>query len=588
MSYTCGVGFGLLYEKHCACQGDTFVADELVHRECTPAKRLPGLWFTCVLFGLGGMFSLSWTLVATPLGIAIFGSLAALSVALGIGLWVRSNIARLAATGFLALSSVFSILLGVHERDALALGAFGLCITAAIAAYLLFRRRYFRAGRGGGPGLLSASAAAASGLVIILGAGWTLLATVDDAPQRFPALELPRTAIPSDQNGFVVLQDMLTRFPAAEYAKLEPLEQGPPTGLEQGSEEWKQKAEEVLPQWDECLSEAGEMLSRPRFVMPAGQNNDDWLRLMVQDWTPYLRGLARLMSVKSKLLVMQGKTEQAMRTAQGIVDLGCLLQRGPNLLITYLVGASIEGIGLNEVREVAKSGGVKASALMAEVGHIGGIAGQKVGAVHALAGELAFMKESVRDVVDGEMLETEQSVVAAAARKLLKEPGRPVLKLNMTANLVGRELNEAVARLDHYRPEPPADQEHGLLVFVRRVGLLKVARDPVGCIYADLLRPALMRCVREHFYRLANERLTQVYLALRCYPLENGRLPRSLDDLAPKYFAQVPVDPFTEQPFLYEPDAAPPRLYSVGPDQKPDSEKKDDTIVELSFPPSRQ
>ncbi len=80
--------------------------------------------------------------------------------------------------------------------------------------------------------------------------------------------------------------------------------------------------------------------------------------------------------------------------------------------------------------------------------------------------------------------------------------------------------------------------------------------------------------------------MTRVFLALRCYHLEHGRMPASLDDLAPEYLEEVPVDPFAEQPFVYEPQADPPCILSVGPDQArdaPDAEEGDDIAVELTF-----
>jgi hypothetical protein len=92
--------------------------------------------------------------------------------------------------------------------------------------------------------------------------------------------------------------------------------------------------------------------------------------------------------------------------------------------------------------------------------------------------------------------------------------------------------------------------------------------------------------VEAYFRRVADIRLTQLLVALRCYHLDNARLPTGLDELVPKYLKDVPLDPFTEKPLLYEPEAEPPRVRSVGPDQKLGRSRRedgDDQVVEVKF-----
>ena len=66
-----------------------------------------------------------------------------------------------------------------------------------------------------------------------------------------------------------------------------------------------------------------------------------------------------------------------------------------------------------------------------------------------------------------------------------------------------------------------------------------------------------------------------------------SELLRSHVGVLPEFLDEVPVDPFTEKPFIYEPGADPPRLLSVGPDQELDAEgededERDDILVELT------
>ncbi len=159
----------------------------------------------------------------------------------------------------------------------------------------------------------------------------------------------------------------------------------------------------------------------------------------------------------------------------------------------------------------------------------------------------------------------------------------------MTHNVEGRILSALVSRTKRYSSGPysPFEGEFTTLHIIGRVGCLRFARNPIGYILVPMLMPAVGRgAVEVPFRVLATARLTRLDLALRCYQLEHGKLPESLDVLAPEYLKTVPVDPFTGKPFGYEATGANPRLWSVGPDQKTDpegSKKGDDVVVPLTF-----
>ena len=68
-------------------------------------------------------------------------------------------------------------------------------------------------------------------------------------------------------------------------------------------------------------------------------------------------------------------------------------------------------------------------------------------------------------------------------------------------------------------------------------------------------------------------RLVQIQAAIQLYNLEKKRFPKSLDELKP-YFQSIPLDPFSDKPFLWATDSiGRPFAYSVGPDFKDDSAK---------------
>ncbi len=62
------------------------------------------------------------------------------------------------------------------------------------------------------------------------------------------------------------------------------------------------------------------------------------------------------------------------------------------------------------------------------------------------------------------------------------------------------------------------------------------------------------------------QRLLRIDLALRAYQADHGNYPLKLESLPPRYLAEVPLDPFCGNPFVYRPTVRTFVLYSVGGD----------------------
>ncbi|HEX5223007.1 MAG TPA: hypothetical protein VFZ59_25845 [Verrucomicrobiae bacterium] len=67
---------------------------------------------------------------------------------------------------------------------------------------------------------------------------------------------------------------------------------------------------------------------------------------------------------------------------------------------------------------------------------------------------------------------------------------------------------------------------------------------------------------------LANQRLVLATLAIERFRNDNGRRPESLDELVPKYLAEVPEDPFTGMELEYRGKEKGYVIYSLGPDRE--------------------
>jgi hypothetical protein len=69
-----------------------------------------------------------------------------------------------------------------------------------------------------------------------------------------------------------------------------------------------------------------------------------------------------------------------------------------------------------------------------------------------------------------------------------------------------------------------------------------------------------------HFKASAERRMAAAVLAVRLFAVEQGRLPRNLDELVPAYLPAVPIDPMGSggQKLKYLADEKRPIIYSVG------------------------
>lgn len=84
----------------------------------------------------------------------------------------------------------------------------------------------------------------------------------------------------------------------------------------------------------------------------------------------------------------------------------------------------------------------------------------------------------------------------------------------------------------------------------------------------NLLKPAEDQWTVAADRLVANRRLLEVHLALRCFMLEQGEYPKTLQVLLPTYLDRLPDDPFSGQPLVYKVQEDGYLLYSVGPDRQ--------------------
>ena len=348
-------------------------------------------------------------------------------------------------------------------------------------------------------------------------------------------------------------------------------------------------------QWGEkyqgCLADARELAEKPHFVEETSLHGMAWLGRPMP-WLQFSRRLARLLGISAQVQAADGHWRQALDESDRVMALGALVGKECKTMIQGLVADAILAIGLHDLRTVA-SAAPDAALLKAHLGPLLDEDAFRSGMNKGMAGEFqgdVGLFEELRKLDTSELgssLGMSRSAVPQANLIERHLRASPFFKVNMTCNLLGRAMLPCIVRSEIYTPLPPNPLSEGdLWEIARRVGYLRFARDPLGVSFAFILLPAQDRWVKGCYGTIAQARLTQVCIALRCYQLEHGKLPEALDALAPEYLKAVPLDPFTGKPFGYEPGGQKPRIWSVGPDQRtdpPDAEEADDVVVPSEF-----
>jgi hypothetical protein len=131
----------------------------------------------------------------------------------------------------------------------------------------------------------------------------------------------------------------------------------------------------------------------------------------------------------------------------------------------------------------------------------------------------------------------------------------------------GAELSEKYEALENELREPLLS----LRIFVggrktkgRYLGKLIVALMPASLP----LRYAAIRAQ-------ARRRLSLIVIAWETYKIDRGAYPETLDQLTPKYFEKLPLDPFVDKPFRYQQTDDGYLLYSLGKNAKDDGGMED-------------
>lgn len=418
----------------------------------------------------------------------------------------------------------------------------------------------------------------------VLAPALALFMLADAPPSRFPELEEPTPQVPAGQNAYAILEraaanrcwggDISSAIGRLECDVRAAPELWPP--------ELRERVSEVLERWGGALDVVDEVLARPRLVTPQPAEPKGIMAGLDDRVFDHATMVGRLLSFRAQLAEQNGDYGKALADVGRLIRLSTVLCDDSANVLEYLSGCGLLVGGLACLRQVANK--APAEPVRQVVAKLPGQARLREGYESAMAGEYRSLASMVESLVALDLktlgAEIETAPDPERLALLFRKPGLPVIKPNATMNRVGRSLQLAVRSLDRYRPEQLAAVREATKV-PEGIGRW---RNPLGSFCAMMPRLEAWT-VEGYFEAVAQVRLTRLFVALVMYRRDNDGLPAALDELMPGYIQQIPSDPFTGEPFTYQPDAEPPRLLSAGPDQqrgRGKSSEADDLVVLLA------
>lgn len=273
-----------------------------------------------------------------------------------------------------------------------------------------------------------------------------------------------------------------------------------------------------------------------------------------------LRRLARIEAMRSfKLFEMDEK--KGLDESIKIMDFGQKIQDSQGGLLTFLVGTAIKDTGLSVFNVLLNKSTLPSNELLAYVDILDKYKSSEKGTINWVKAEYRFNIQIMSaDDFDG-LLAISRGYIGSyfsdrkiknsfyyrpnETKKLFAERARSQI---VKANIPCATLN------DEYASQPMIKDARSVKLFFTENAAGKIISEIVA---ASLNNAHIKKCNVE-FIASVN----QLTITLHAYEKEKGFLPSNLEQLVPKYIANVPRDPFDGKSLRYSQQKK--IIYSVG------------------------
>ena len=388
----------------------------------------------------------------------------------------------------------------------------------------------------------------------------------DEPPPNDADLRLARLNIPDEENAFTYfdLASNALSYSDADREKTDSMLEG---------DEWDAEfVEELLSTNKEMFDFLAKGMACTEIQIPQIMNAYTQL--------PYLspwRRIATLSKVRGLHLSKDGREKEAFEEALRIVEFGQMIERSRGVLIHHLVGIAVKKLGLNALREMLADTTLDEETLRGHIETLAGLMADEGALANALRMEYSVSAGTVDSVADGTM----ETGFGFSGRLLCL-----TLKPNKTKRMfaaqfrllidgTGKTLKEYTQEVSPRLAKASADE------YDSKVALL-LSGNMGGITLYRILMPAFGGLTKVKCQENVSVAGTRLLIALKCYKMRTGKLPRTLDALVPDYIDKIPADDFDGEPMRYSREKK--LIYSVGENLQDDGgDAEKDIIVEIEF-----
>lgn len=406
--------------------------------------------------------------------------------------------------------------------------------------------------------------------------------TIDIEVRQATLDKLGIRAVPPRSDYFVLLEDF---GPPEEAEPDEPPDAVPPPSarLPMGSDDqlaealkapWTADQYPAIDKWLAAnrgpLDRAVAATKRDRYYWPMATAEDPWMLEVLLPSLRYHRNLAKALTVRAMRSAGAGDIDAATRDLLAVLDLSRHLD-DQNTLIDQMVATAVHTLGVRGCQALAAGGRLSADQADALLGAVRARRPTVDVADSVDICERYMMLDTMQRFALGRLDFTSWNSIGGSRGQAIAMKYLPI-----NWNWILRNANDWYDRMvDAMRRSAWADCRKAMdewqQSFDRKVkdsgGTWKIpTTKAVLDSMLAVLMPALDSACEVRFRLEAEHGLAETALALAAHKTRQGTYPDKLSDLGQPAGRPLPLDTFTDKPFIYKRTADGYLLYSLGPD----------------------
>jgi len=316
-------------------------------------------------------------------------------------------------------------------------------------------------------------------------------------------------------------------------------------------------------------------------------SGDDKSNVMLSILLPNLsdfRNLARTLRLRAELHAEQGRYEEAFDDLKSCYRFGRHL-KGDKFLVEQLTGIALEAISVRTIRDIVAKYEIDSELLKDLQQSIERFIENEKFTMSLEAEKLGIYDEIQRCFTDGHFGRGHLYLSRMISLSSSDYQSDLALEAIISPRQWPRAVNVLFTHPDKQQTRETADRFYDFWTSVSHKTPAQIKAEGIdpekeaskiieGNMFLQILEPALARINHIAYRNKTDVHATVAVLAIKRFEKEKGRYPTSLDELVKAgYLKKLPVDPYSDGPFVYKKTDSGFLLYSLGENLKDDGGK---------------